>query len=113
MSVEVRAVAKDSRISPQKARLVADQVRGLPVDRALAVLALSPKKAARLLEKVLQSAIANAEQNHGLDVDELLVASARVDAGMKMRRFRPTGRGRTRRRIKRSSHLSVTVRERS
>ncbi len=113
MSEEVRAVARESQISPQKARLVADMIRGLPVDRALAVLALSPKKGARLMEKVLKSAIANAEQNHGLDVDELVVSTARVDEGTTLKRWRPKGMGRIRKRYHRRSHLVVAVRERA
>ena len=113
MSEEVRAVARESQISPQKARLVADMIRGLPVDRALAVLALSPKKGARLMEKVLKSAIANAEQNHGLDVDELIVSTARVDEGTTLKRWRPKGMGRIRKRYHRRSHLVVAVRERA
>ncbi len=113
MSMEVRAVAREIRISPRKARLVADQIRGLPVDRALAVLALSPKKGARLMEKVLKSAIANAEQNHGLDVDELIVSTARVDEGSTLKRWRPKGMGRIRKRYHRLSHLVVAVRERA
>lgn len=112
MSAEVRAIARDSVVSPQKARLVANQIRGLGAGRALSVLALSPKKAARLLEKVLKSAIANAEQNSGLDVDNLVVSSVRVDAGMTLKRFRPKGMGRVRRRTRRRSHLTVCVRER-
>ncbi len=112
MTEEVRALAKESPISPQKARLIADEIRGLAVERALAVLALSPKKGARLMEKVLQSAIANAEQNHGLDVDELLVSAVRVDKGEVLKRWRPKGMGRIRKRYKRRSHLTVTVRQR-
>ena len=111
MSEVVRALAKNSQISPQKARLMADAIRGLSVDRALAVLALSPKKSARLFEKVLKSAIANAEQNHGLDVDNLVVAEARVDQGMVLKRYRPKGMGRMRKRFHRHSHLHVAVRE--
>lgn len=113
MSEQVRALAKNSKISPQKARLMADAIRGLDVSRALAVLALSPKKSARLYEKVLKSAIANAEQNHGLDVDQLYVSTAKVDAGMTLKRFRPKGMGRMRKRFHRHSHLSVSVSERS
>ncbi|MFQ5582367.1 MAG: 50S ribosomal protein L22 [Mariprofundaceae bacterium] len=113
MSEEVRALAKDAQISPQKARLMANAVRGLPVARALSVLALSPKKAARLVEKALRSAIANAEQNHGLDVDQLMVSSIRVDQGMTLKRYRPKGMGRMRQRFHRRSHLTVAVRERS
>jgi len=112
MTEEVRALAKDSQISPQKARLMADEIRGLPVGRALAILSLSPKKGARLIEKVLKSAIANAEQNHGLDVDELVVSTARVDAAQTLKRWRPKGMGRIRRRYKRRSHLMVAVAER-
>ncbi|MDQ6966109.1 MAG: 50S ribosomal protein L22 [Mariprofundaceae bacterium] len=112
MTDEVRALAKDSQISPQKARLLADEIRGLPVGRALAILSLSPKKGARLIEKVLKSAIANAEQNHGMDVDELLVSTARVDAAQTLKRWRPKGMGRIRRRYKRRSHLMVAVAER-
>lgn len=112
MSEQVRALARNSKISPQKARLMADAIRGLPVERALAVLALSPKKSARMYEKVLKSAIANAEQNHGLDVDNLVVSSAQADAGMTLKRYRPKGMGRMRKRFHRHSHLSVTVSER-
>lgn len=112
MSEEVRALARDVRISARKARLVADQVRGLPADRALAVLSLSPKKAARLVEKVLKSAIANAEQNNGLDVDTLVVSTIKVDEGMTLKRYRPKGMGRMRQRFHRHSHISVAVSER-
>ena len=112
MTAEVRAVARESRISPQKARLVADQIRGLPVGRALAVLTLSPKKASRMFEKVLKSAIANAEQNNGLDVDALVVSSAYVDAGQTLKRYRPKGMGRMRKRFHRHSHITVSVAER-
>lgn len=112
MSEEVRALARDVRISARKARLVADQVRGLPADRALAILSLSPKKAARLVEKVLKSAIANAEQNNGLDVDALVVSTIKVDEGMTLKRYRPKGMGRMRQRFHRHSHISVAVSER-
>jgi len=112
MSAEVRAVLRNIRISPQKARPVADQIRGMAADQALSLLVLSPKKAARILEKVLNSAIANAEQNNGLDVDNLVVCRAHVDAGSVMKRFRPKGMGRSRKRYHRSSHLTVAVRER-
>jgi len=112
MAEEVRALARESQISPRKARLIADEIRGLTVARALAVLALSSKKGARLLEKVLKSAIANAEQNHGLDVDDLIVSTVRVDEGEVLKRWRPKGMGRIRKRYKRRSHLTVAVRER-
>ncbi|MBF0281330.1 MAG: 50S ribosomal protein L22 [Zetaproteobacteria bacterium] len=113
MSAEVRALLRDAQISAQKARLLADAIRGLSADRAIAVLALSPKKGARLFEKVLKSAVANAEQNNGYDVDELYVSSARVDEGATLKRFRPKGMGRMRRRFHRRSHLVVGVRERA
>ena len=113
MAEEARALAKDSPISPQKARLMANEIRGLPVARAIAVLALSTKKSARLIEKVLKSAIANAEQNHGLDVDELVVASIQVDAGETLKRFRPKGMGRMRKRFHHRSHISLAVSERA
>ncbi len=113
MSEQVRALQKNSRISPQKARLMANAIRGLDVDRALAILALSPTKSARLYEKVLKSAIANAEQNHGLDVDALFVSTVTADAGMTLKRYRPKGMGRMRQRFHRHSHLTVTVSERS
>ncbi len=112
MSEQVRALQKNSRISPQKARLMADAIRGLEVSRALAVLALSPKKSARLFEKVLKSAIANAEQNHGLDVDQLYISNAKADIGMTLKRYRPKGMGRMRQRFHRHSHLTVSVSER-
>ncbi len=112
MTEQVRAVARNMRISPQKARLMADAIRGLPAERALAVLSLSPKKSARLFDKVLRSAISNAEENNGLDVDALMVAEARVDTGMTLKRYRPKGMGRMRQRFHRHSHLIVAVKER-
>ncbi len=101
----------NSRISPQKMRLVADQVRGLPVERALDVLTFSNKKAATVVKKVLESAIANAEHNDGADIDELNISEILVDAGPTMKRLRPRARGRADRIIKRTSHLKVTVSE--
>jgi large subunit ribosomal protein L22 len=101
----------NSRLSPQKMRLVADQVRGLPVERALDVLTFSNKKAANVIKKVLESAIANAEHNDGADIDELKISEILVDAGPTMKRLRPRARGRADRIIKRTSHLKVTVSE--
>jgi large subunit ribosomal protein L22 len=101
----------NSRLSPQKMRLVADQVRGLPVERALDVLTFSNKKAATVIKKVLESAIANAEHNDGADIDELKISEILVDAGPTMKRLRPRARGRADRIIKRTSHLKVTVTE--
>ena len=113
MSEEVRALHRDAQISAQKARLMADAIRGLGVDRALAVLALSPTKSASLFQKVLKSAVANAEQNNGLDVDNLVVSTAKVDEGATLKRYRPKGMGRMRQRYRRRSHITVAVAERS
>ena len=101
----------NSRLSPQKMRLVADQIRGLPVERALDVLTFSNKKAATVIKKVLESAIANAEHNDSADIDDLKISEILVDAGPTMKRLRPRARGRADRIIKRTSHLKVTVSE--
>jgi len=100
-----------ARISAQKARLVADQIRGLPVDRAINLLAFSNKKAAGIIKKVLESAIANAEHNDGADIDELRVSSIYVDDGPTLKRFRARCRGRANRILKRTSHITVKVAE--
>ena len=92
-------------------RLVVDQIRGLPVDRALNILTFSNKKGADIVKKVLESAIANAEHNDGADIDELKVSSVCVDVGPTLKRPRPRARGRADRIIKRMSHLTVTVAE--
>ena len=107
--MEVSARLKGARISAQNARLVADQVRGKPVEEALDLLEFSPKKAAHLVKKVLNSAIANAENNEGADVDELKVSSIFVDEGMTMKRLRPRAKGRADRILKRSCHITVKV----
>ena len=109
----MQAVAKlkYARISAQKARLVADQVRGLAVDRALEELTFSNKKAARLIKGVLESAIANAEHNEGADIDELKISAICVDEGPLMKRMRARARGRGNRILKRTSHIAVTVAE--
>lgn len=104
-------VMKNARISPQKARLVADQIRSLPVDRALQVLTFSNKKAAQLIKSVLESAIANAEHNEGADIDELKVATICVDGGPLLKRMHARAKGRGNRIIKRTSHITVTVAE--
>ena len=101
----------NTRLSPQKMRLVADQVRGLPVEKAIDVLRFSNKKAAAVIKKVLESAIANAEHNDGADIDELKISEILVDAGPTMKRLRPRARGRADRIIKRTSHVKVTVSE--
>ncbi|AWB68595.1 50S ribosomal protein L22 [Saccharobesus litoralis] len=107
--MEVLAKHKFARLSPQKGRLVADQVRGLPVEKALDILKYSPKKGADLVKKVLESAIANAEHNEGADIDELVVAKIFVDAGPTMKRIKTRAKGRADRIIKRTSHISVVV----
>ncbi|MCL4104280.1 UNVERIFIED_CONTAM: hypothetical protein GTU68_035142 [Idotea baltica] len=107
--MEVAARLKGAQISAQKARLVADQVRGMPVEEALNLLEFSPKKAAHLVKKILDSAIANAENNEGADVDELTVSSIFVDEGTTMKRLRPRAKGRADRILKRSCHITVKV----
>ena len=107
--METAAVLKGARISPQKVRLLADQIRGKPVEEALNVLNFSTKKAAHIVRKVLNSAIANAEHNEGADIDELKVHRVFVDSGSTMKRFRARARGRGTRILKRTSHITVTV----
>ena len=105
------ATLKYARTSPQKVRLVADQIRGLPVDRALNILTYSNKKSAAILKKLLESAIANAEHNDGADIDELTVSSVYVNPGPTLKRLSPRARGRADRILKRMSHITVTVAE--
>lgn len=107
--MEVKAIAKGLRIAPQKARLVADLVRGKPVAKALDILNFSNQKGAVLIRKVLESAIANAENNEGADVDELRVHRIFVDEGVTLKRMMPRAKGRGDRISKRSSHITVTV----
>ena len=103
------AKLKNAKLSAQKGRLVADQIRGLPVERALNLLSFSNKKAASLIKKVLESAIANAEHNDGADIDELKVQTIMVDEGPTMKRWRARAKGRGTRVLKRTSHITVTV----
>ncbi len=107
--MQVSAKANRLRISAQKVRLVVDQVRGKPVAEALDILNFSTKKAALLVRKVVESAIANAENNEGADVDELRVSEIYVNEGMTMKRISPRAKGRADRILKRSSHITVTV----
>ena len=109
--MEVTAKLLGARLSAQKARLVADQVRGKPVAEALDLLTFSPKKAAQLVKKVLQSAIANAEENNGMDIDELRVSTICVDEGMTLKRIKPRAKGRADRILKRTCHITVKVAE--
>ncbi|MEO9944519.1 MAG: 50S ribosomal protein L22 [Paraglaciecola sp.] len=107
--MEAFAKHRHARTSAQKARLVADQIRGLHVEKALEVLAYSPKKGADLVKKVLESAIANAEHNEGADIDELTVSKIFVDEGPTMKRIKTRAKGRADRIFKRSSHITVVV----
>lgn len=100
-----------ARVSPQKARLVADLVRGLTVQKAMDLLAFNPKKSSDLIAKVLNSAIANAEHNHGLDVDNLFVSEIYVNEAPSLKRFRARAKGRGARIVKRNSHITVKVKE--
>ena len=106
---EVKAKYTFARISPQKVRLVGDQIRGMPVEQALLQLNYSNKKAAVLLKKVLESAIANAENNNSLDIDELKVHTVMIDAGPTLKRMRARAKGRGNKIIKRTSHITLTV----
>ena len=107
--MEVKAIHRGARISAQKTRLVADQIRGLPVDKALNVLTFSPKKAAGIVKKVVLSAIANAEHNEGADIDELKITSIYVDKAASLKRFTARAKGRGNRIEKQSCHITVTV----
>ncbi len=108
---EAQAVARTIRVSPQKLNLLAAMIRGKKVDRALAELEFSRKRIAETVRKTLQSAIANAENNHDLDVDSLIVAEAYVGRSIVMKRFHARGRGRASRIEKPFSHLTIVVRE--
>ncbi len=107
--MEIAAKLKGANMSAQKARLVADQVRGKSVEEALEVLSFSTKKGAEVVKKVLESAIANAEHNDGADVDELRVSTIFVDEGLTMKRIRPRAKGRADRILKRTCHITVKV----
>jgi large subunit ribosomal protein L22 len=110
-STEVRAQAKWVRVSPRKARLVVDHIRGRTVPEARTVLAFTPRAAAREIEKVLRSAVANAENNHGLVGDELVVSAAFVDEGPTLKRWRARARGRAARIRKRTCHITLKLGE--
>ena len=107
--MQVQAILKGARLSAQKARLVADQVRGKNVEEALDLLTYSTKKGADVIKKLLNSAIANAEHNEGADVDELKITKIYVDEGMTMKRIMPRAKGRADRILKRSCHISIIV----
>ena len=107
--METQAVLKFVRLSPRKARFVADLVRGKKVDEAVNILKFSTNRSARIIKKVLDSAIANAENNQGADVDELKVTKITVDEGPRMKRIRPRAKGRADRIVKRTAHIIVSV----
>ena len=107
--MEVVAKLRGAHLSAQKARLVADQVRGKAVEEALELLTYSPKKGAAIIKKILNSAIANAEHNEGADVDELKVSTIFVDEGTTMKRIMPRAKGRADQILKRSCHITITV----
>jgi large subunit ribosomal protein L22 len=107
--MEVAATLRYARISPQKCRLVADQIRDKSVGDALQILQFSTRKAAALVNKVLESAIANAEHNHGADIDELRVAAVQVDGAPFYTRYRARAKGRGSRIIKRNSHITIRL----
>jgi large subunit ribosomal protein L22 len=107
--MEVAATLRYARISPQKCRLVVDQIRGKSVAHALRILSFSPKKSAKIVHKVLESAIANAEHNHGADIDELKVSWVEVNEAASFGRYRARAKGRGNRITKRNSHITVRV----
>ena len=107
--MEVAAILRGARSSAQKTRLVADQIRGKRVEEALDILNFSDKKAAGLVKKVLESAIANAEHNEGADVDELKVSTICIDEGTSLKRIKPRAKGRADRIVKRTCHITIKV----
>lgn len=107
--MEVSARLRFVRLAPQKARLVADQIRGLPVERAVELLEFSNRKAAGIIKRVLESAIANAEHNEGADIDELKISTVCIDQGPTYRRWRARARGRANQILKPTSHITLTV----
>ncbi len=107
--METRAILRSARLSAQKGRLVADMIRGQPVDKALNILAFTPKKGAGILKKLLESAIANAEHNDGADIDSLKVKTVFVERGMFLKRFQARAKGRGNRVLKHTCHIFITV----
>lgn len=111
--MEIQAKLRKANISAQKVRLVANQIRGMNVERAEQLLTFSPKKAAHIVKKALMSAVANAEHNNGLDVDELFISAIFVDEGPTLKRGRARAKGRGTQILKRTSHITVKVAEAS
>ena len=109
--MEVRAVAKYLRVQPRKVRIIADEIRGKSALYAAGLLRYHPSKSARLLRKVLMSAVANAEENHGLSAESLRIATIMVDEGPRLKRFQARAMGRANRILKKTSHITVVVEE--
>ena len=109
--MQVKAVAKYVRISPTKVRKVARAIKGKPVEDALNLLSYMPQRSAKILVKVIRSAVANADQNPDVDVDSLSVSSIAVDQGPSLKRFRPRAMGRATRILKRTSHITIELAE--
>ncbi|ACV69344.1 50S ribosomal protein L22 [Desulfohalobium retbaense] len=109
--MEVKALARFIRVSPQKTRVLAKNIQGMPVEDALNTLKFTPKKGANILSKVLQSAVANANQLPGMDIDALYVKRVCIDEGPTWKRIRPRAMGRATRILKRTSHITVVVDE--
>lgn len=109
--MEISAKLSNAPLSAQKARLVGDQIRGLPVEKALNILTFSTKKAALIVKKILESAIANAEHNESADIDELRVSTVFVDEGATLKRFRARAKGRANHILKRTCHITIKVAE--
>ena len=107
--METRSIVRGVRLSADKGRLVADMIRGKKVDQAIQILNFTPKKAAHIVRKVVESAVANAEHNHGADIDELKVSAIQVDIAPVMKRFHARAKGRGNRIVKRTSHITVHV----
>ena len=112
VKVQAKAMARQVRISPMKVRQILALIRGKGAEEAMTILRFSPQKAARVVFKILQSAIANAEHNYGMDTDKLHVLTAYADQGPSMKRFRPASMGRAHPYVHRTSHVTVTVAER-
>jgi large subunit ribosomal protein L22 len=107
--METKAILRGARLSAQKGRLVADLIRGKPVDQAISILAYTPKKGAGVMKKLLESAIANAEHNDGADIDTLKVKRVFVERGMFLKRFQARAKGRGNRVLKHTCHIFITV----
>ncbi len=109
--MDVVARLDNAPVSPQKARLVGDQIRGMPVEKALSTLEYSKKKSSSIIKKILESAIANAEHNESADIDDLIITTVYVNSGPTMKRFKARAKGRANHILKRTCHITVQVSE--